>query len=168
MKKLLLACLMSALACDSVHTTAIEAEKLVVVNAEWSQDLAAIRDSAGIAADVPLRATLVWAGVPNFSPFCLEEGPNPLAPGRVVSSSVAMIACPDPFRFVPSLTQGTAVVDPATNKVQIELSNLPPAEVLVGSVSSRVAYASLVVFADENNNGLLDQKTWCRLRWVRG
>jgi hypothetical protein len=162
MKRFLFVAFMSAFACDSVHSTGPEAGSLVTLSAEWTQDLALVRDQAGIDASVPLRATLVWAGVPNFSPFCLAEGPNPLIPDRVVTSSVAKIACPDPFRFVPSMTQGSALVDPALREVHIELSNLAPSETLVGPVTGRIAYASVVIFADENDNGILDQEGRCR------
>ena|GEM_PF-4326068 len=148
--------------CDSIYTTAVEAERLVTISAEWNGDLSNSLELAGISTSTPLRATLIWADVPNFSPFCLKEGFNPLEPNKVVTSTVAKLACPDPFRFVSGETQGSALIDLSARQVDISLVNLPPAEVLVGSPGERVGYASVVVFADLNSNGIIDQGGRCR------
>ena len=162
MKRVIFSFFLLFASCDSIYTTALEADNLVTISAEWNGDLSSSMSLAGLSTSTPLRATLIWAGVPNFSPFCLREGFNPLEPDKVITSTVAKLACPDPFRFVSGETQGSAVIDLASKQVDITLVNLPPTEALVGTPGQRVGYASVVVFADVNGNGIIDQGGRCR------
>src|SRR6185503_17716700 len=70
-------------------------------------------------------------------------------------AAVIAAGCRDPFGFVSNVVSVGAPIAidvPAT----LTLSQLPAADVLVGDVTARVAYASLVVFDDRNDTGTLD------------
>ena len=149
---------------DGIHSLKIEAGRLVTVSAEILGDLDAARAASEppIAAGVPLRATLVWAASPSFSPFCFEHGYNPLFPGRAITSSVARVGCADPFRFVAGRIDASVPVAPGARSLDLSLSHLPPPEALVGPPEARIGYAALVVFADENGDAMLDTGRRCR------
>jgi hypothetical protein len=106
-----------------------------------------------------LRAGLVWAGAPVFVPFCHDEGPTPLDPQRSVSE-LAAVGCRDPFDVVPELA-GTAAAIASDGSFELPIVHLPTAEVMVGGRESRVAYGSLVVFADLDENGALELRGGC-------
>ena len=66
--------------------------------------------------------------------------------------------CRDPFGFVPDVVSVSVPIDvdaPAT----LTLTQLPAADVMVGDVTARVAYGSLVVFDDRDDTGTLELST---------
>ena len=107
-----------------------------------------------VTGDVPaaraLQVALVWGEQWLTEPFCL---PGAL-PGVQSDSTMKVIqeGCRDPFGFVPARVAADVPVTlgvPTT----ISLQDLPSADLMVGDISSRVAYASLVVYDDRGDDG---------------
>ena len=111
-------------------------------------DVAPLRP-AGVTDEHALRVALVWGAQWLTEPFCVLPAESPEA------AAVIDAGCRDPFGFVPALVSVSvpiAVDVPAT----LTLSQLPAADVMVGDVTARVAYGSLVVFDDRNGSGTLE------------
>ncbi|MBV8756568.1 MAG: hypothetical protein JO257_04820 [Deltaproteobacteria bacterium] len=105
-----------------------------------------------------LRVALVWGRQWLVEPLCLEgSGGLPLDPRDDPNAVAAVIAagCRDPFGFVPARDAADAPLTigmPAS----LELITLPGADVMVGDLTARVAYGSLVVYDDQNHDGTLN------------
>jgi hypothetical protein len=95
-----------------------------------------------------LRAALVWGNQWLIEPFCFLPAESDQA------EMVIAAGCRDPFGFAPERVAATAPVA-ADGRATIELFDLPGADVMVGDVTARVAYGSLVVFDDRNDSGTL-------------
>ncbi len=96
-----------------------------------------------------LQVALVWGAEWVPEPFCF------LPPDSPAAATVIAAGCPDSFGFVPQLVAASVPVElgvPAT----IQLFDLPSADVMVGDVTARVAYASLVLYDDTNRSGTLE------------
>lgn len=114
-------------------------------------DLASLRP-AGTEAETPrLRVALVWGQQYMAETFCWLHA----LPGDPSATAVAAAGCRDVAGFVPQLVGDDVDVTPEV-PTTIDLLNLPTAEVMVGSVDSRVAYGSLLVYDDRDGNGTLD------------
>jgi hypothetical protein len=118
---------------------------------------------AGASDEQPpnLRVALVWGTQSLPEPFCVAQ-PESVVPALVTDGwqdpSVAAVVtegCPDNFRFVPD-RDGADIAITAGVPATITLVNLPGADVMVGGITSRVAYASLIVYDDRNGNSTLD------------
>jgi len=114
-------------------------------------DLAPFRP-AGVTSEQSLQVALVWGAQWQTEPFCI------LPAESTDAAAVIAAGCRDPFSFVPALV-GASV--PVTIGVPTTLSlySLPSASVMVGDLTSRVAYASLVVYDDRDGSGTLDLAT---------
>ena len=107
-------------------------------------------EQADVGTQVPhLRVALVWGAQVLPEPFCV------LPPESPAAAAVIQAGCPDIFRFVPDLADFDVAVEP-NEPGTIDLFNLPTAGVMVGDVTARIAYASLIVYDDRNGNGILD------------
>ena len=114
-------------------------------------DLGPLRP-AGTEAETPhLRVALVWGQQYIAETFCWIHA----LPGDPSATAVAAAGCRDVAGFVPQLVGDNIAVTPEV-PTTIDLINLPTAEVMVGSVNSRVAYGSLLVYDDRDGNGTLD------------
>jgi len=119
-----------------------------------------VTDDNGVLQQQPnanLRVALVWGAQWLPEPFC-ELPPERLAtllPGESTPAAVIDQGCPDNFRFVPNRAGPDIPIQPGVTAT-ITLVTLPGADVMVGDITSRVAYASLVVYDDRNGNGALD------------
>jgi hypothetical protein len=82
-------------------------------------------------------------------PFCV------LPPESPAVAAVIAAGCPDSFRFVPNRVAADSTITPGT-PVTLDLATLPAADVMVGDVTARIAYASLIVYDDRNENRMLD------------
>jgi hypothetical protein len=71
------------------------------------------------------------------------------------ATAVLAAGCRDPFGFVPARvdTNVTADVGVATT---MPLISLPSADLLIGDVTARVGYASLIAYDDRDHNGTLN------------
>ena len=98
------------------------------------------------------RIALVWGMQWQPEPFCVVEAESPESPA---AAAVATAGCPDNFRFVPDRDAADAPIQPGS-LATLTLVDLPSADVMVGDITSRVAYASLIVYDDSNSNGTFD------------
>ena len=99
-----------------------------------------------------LRVALVWGAQWLTEPFCILPAESPEA------AAVIAAGCRDPFGFVPAACRPAcrSTVDvPAT----LTLVQLPAADVMVGDITARVAYGSLVVYDDRDGTGTLELAT---------
>jgi hypothetical protein len=102
-----------------------------------------------------LHVALVWGLQWQPEPFCAFPPPE--------AADVVAAGCPDNFGFVPNLVGADVMFQPGL-PATLELSSLPAADVMVGDLSSRVAYGSIVLYDDVNQNGALDLRTPPRFR----
>jgi hypothetical protein len=135
-------------ACGRLQGFGGEAPPLVSFEVVFQGDLAPLRP-AGVSDEHALRVALVWGAQWLTEPFCVLPAESPEV------AAVIDAGCRDPFGFVPALVSASvpiAVDVPAT----LTLSQLPAADIMVGDVTARVAYASLVVFDDRDDTGTLE------------
>lgn len=101
------------------------------------------------ATDERLRVAVVWGAQWLPEPMCF------LPPESSEVAAVLAAGCRDPIGFVPDRAADTVAIVP--NKPgSISLFELPSADVMVGDVTSRIAYAALVVFDDRNGSERLE------------
>ncbi len=103
-------------------------------------------------ANADLHVALVWGRQWLVEPLCIVP-PDPRDDQAAVAAVIAA-GCRDPFGFVPARDAADAPLTldaPAT----IDLITLPGADVMVGDLTARVAYASLVVYDDRDHDGTM-------------
>jgi len=107
-------------------------------------------DQAGVVGPAAsLRMAIVWGAQWQPEPFCI------LPPESSDAAAVIAAGCRDPFGFVPARAAENVAVIPGT-PASLSLDNLPASDLLVGDLSSRIAYASMVLFDDRDGSGTLD------------
>ena len=134
-------------ACGQLQGFDGEAPPLVSLDVVFSGDLAPLRP-AGVTSEHALRVALVWGAQWLTEPFCV------LPAESAEAAAVIDAGCRDPFSFVPavvSVSVPIAIDVPST----LTLTQLPAADIMVGDVTARVAYGSLVVFDDRDDSGSL-------------
>lgn len=135
-------------ACGQLEGFGGAAPALASFDVVFQGDLAPLRP-AGVSGEHSLRVALVWGAQWLTEPFCVLPAESPEA------AEVIEAGCRDPFSFVPavvSVSVPIAIDTPAT----LTLSQLPAADVMVGDVTARVAFGSLVVFDDRDGSGTLE------------
>ncbi len=113
-----------------------------------------VDDSPGVLKGTPdLHVAFVWGRQWLVEPLCIV----PLDPRDDAQKVTAVIAagCRDPFGFVPARVDANIPIELGT-PATIDMTTLPGADVMVGDLTARVAYASVVVYDDGNANGRLD------------
>jgi hypothetical protein len=104
-------------------------------------------------AGPPLAASphvaLVWGAQWLPEPFCVLPAESDAA------AAVIRAGCPDSFGFVPTRVAASAPIT-LGGRATIDLYELPSADVMIGDVTARVVYGSLVVFDDRNGSGTLE------------
>jgi hypothetical protein len=103
----------------------------------------------GGAISLPLRAALVWGMQWWPEPFCL------LPPESAAAAQVIAAGCPDSFGFTPARVGADTPITPGV-PATLDIIDLPTADLMVGDLTARIAYASIVVYGDGNGNGALD------------
>jgi hypothetical protein len=152
MKKHLLLLLIFAFGCqDKLLGLTDNATPLVRIHVKVTGDLQALRPPGTLQETPHLRVALVWGAAYLADPFCLLYQNLPLDPS---ASAVAQAGCRDDFGFVPTAV-GESVALSADGTATLELINLPSAAVLIGDITSRIGYASILVFDDRDDNGTL-------------
>ena len=111
-------------------------------------DLASLRPS-GVGDVHALRVGLVWGAQWLTEPFCV------LPAESTDAAAVIAAGCRDTFGFVPAAVSVSVPIEPET-PTTLTLAQLPAADVMVGDVTSRVAFGSLVVFDDRDDTGTLE------------
>jgi hypothetical protein len=122
---------------------------LAQINFQVTGDIASVQRPDTVGQTPQLRVALVWGAQWLPEPFCV------LPPESPAAAAVIAAGCPDSLRFVPDSAGADIAVQPGV-PATIDLVNLPAAGVMVGDVTARVAYASLIVYDDRNGNGTLD------------
>jgi len=106
-------------------------------------------DASLVPATADLRVAMVWGEQWLVEPICI------LPPENDAAAAVIAAGCRDPFGFVAARTAANVAAAPGET-VSIDLFTLPGADVLVGDLTARVAYASLVVYDDRDHSGNLE------------
>jgi hypothetical protein len=129
---------------------------LAQIQLQVTGDFGSVQRADTVGQTPNLRVAMVWGAQWQPEPFCFlqmsDVMPPPESPGV---DAVKAAGCPDSFRFVPDSDDADIAVIPGA-LTTITLVSLPRAEVMVGDLTARVAYASLIVYDDRNGNGTLD------------
>jgi hypothetical protein len=121
---------------------------LATFTVEVDGDPATVRP-AGETGPQHLQVALVWGKQWLTEALCI------LPPESSAAAAAIAAGCRDPFGFVPARVEANVPIElgvPAT----IDLSTVPADDVLVGDVTARVAYGTLVVYDDRNQSGTLE------------
>lgn len=119
---------------------------LAVIQIQTTGDFASV--AAPRTSDPALRVALVWGAQWLTEPLCI------LPPEGARVAALVAAGCRDPFGFVPERVAVNAPLA-SDGSAALELFDLPAADVMVGDVTARIAYASLVVYDDVNRDGTL-------------
>jgi len=128
---------------------------LATVRVEVTGDFASVRVPGPIQP--ALRVALVWGAQWLTEPLCI------LPPDDAGAAAVIAAGCRDAFGFVPDRVATNAPLAP-DGSAQLSLLDLPAPDVMVGDVTARVAYASVVVYDDRDGDGTLTLGRPNRLR----
>jgi hypothetical protein len=133
--------------CSNLEGLGGPASALVTLQVEATGDLGPLRP-LGISTDASLQVALVWGAQWWTEPFCIET------PETNAVTDVMAAGCRDPFGFVPASVSASV---PATigESTSLALFDLPSTDLLVGTIGSRVGYASLVLYDDRDGDGTL-------------
>ncbi|CAN5213507.1 hypothetical protein BH11MYX1_BH11MYX1_04590 [soil metagenome] len=120
---------------------------LVTFEVVASGDLSSVR-SPDETGTPNLRVALVWGRQWLIEPLCILPAEN--------ADAAALIAagCRDPFGFVANRVAANAAIT-LGQPTSLELFDLPAADVMVGDLTARVAYASVILYDDKDNDGTL-------------
>jgi hypothetical protein len=97
----------------------------------------------------PLNVAMVWGKQWLVEPLCI------LPAESADAQAVIDAGCRDPFGFVPARVDANVPVA-ADGSATIELGSLPAADILVGDLTARVGYASLIAYEDIDGSGTLE------------
>jgi hypothetical protein len=103
----------------------------------------------GVAGE-HLQVALVWGM--QWLPELLCSG---LVPPEGSDAPVLAAGCRDPFGFVPLRVETNAAVT-VGEPTELALTDLPGADVLVGTLDARVAFGSFVLYDDRDQTGNLE------------
>lgn len=132
------------------------ASPLAELRVRVTGDFAALRPADTLQEQPRLRVGLLWGAQVQADPFCL-----PL-PGDPSITAVRSEGCRDPFGFVAARIGPSVPVQPG-QEVVLPLFDLPLADLLIGDITARLAYASVVVFDDRDGNDVLE--LWRASEW---
>ncbi len=133
-------------ACGKLQGFGGDVPALATMHVQTTGDFASVQVAA--ATDPMLRVALVWGAQWLTEPLCV------LPPDPATAQAAITAGCRDPFGFVPD-RDAVDVELAADGSASLALLDLPAADVLIGDVTARVAYASLVVYDDRDGNGTL-------------
>ncbi len=149
MKRALVLAALALASCGKLQGFGGPVPPLVTFNVSFTGDLTPLLP-LGVAGTRSLQVGLVWGAQWLTEPFCV------LPPASDAAKAVIAAGCRDPFGFVPARVSASAAVA-ADGTASLPLFQLPSADVLIGDVTARIAYASLVVYDDrDGNNGTLE------------
>jgi hypothetical protein len=132
--------------CDDLTGFGAAAPPLATVRVEVTGDFASVQ--APHAENPSLRVALAWGAQWLTEPLCILPTDD--------ASVAALVAagCRDPFGFVPDRVAANAPLE-ADGTATLTLLDLPAADVMVGDVTARVAYGSVIVYDDRDGDGTL-------------
>jgi len=114
---------------------------------EVTGDLASVRPAGAEAAT--LRVSVVWGAQWLVEPMCF------LPPESDAVAAAVAAGCRSPFAFTPDRVAAGIEVE-LNVPVALPVFDLPAPDVMVGDVTARVGYASLVVYDDRDGSGTLE------------
>jgi hypothetical protein len=138
-----LATFVPLVACDDLKDFGGPVPAYATVNLEVTGD------PTLVAGDADLRVAMLWGGQWLVEALCI------LPPENTDAAAVLAAGCRDPFGFVPARVDANVAVDIDVPAV-LPLISLPSADLLIGDVTARVGYASLIVYDDRDHNGTLN------------
>ena len=133
-------------ACGDITGFGGSVPPLATVRVQVTGDFASAQ--APKATEPTLRAALVWAAQWLTEPLCI------LPPDDTQVAALVAAGCRDPFGFVPDRVATNAPLA-SDGSATLELLDLPAADVMIGDVTARIAYASVVIYDDRDGNGTL-------------
>ncbi len=159
--------LMSLLSCQQQTIHGLDDQLTPLAELKLSVNKSAL-ESLSTETRSRLRFGLVWLSVNIPSSWCADKLSSILLGEAFSSQELASLTqltqlCNNPLGVAPALAGPSVAIesesavfaeDLITNS--IIFTALPPSEVLIGTPDARVAYASLVIFEDLNDNGVLD------------
>ncbi len=119
---------------------------LATIRVQATGDFASVHATQD--GDPALHVALVWGAQWLTEPLCI------LPPDDQSVATLIAAGCRDPFGFVPDRVATDALLQP-DGSATLGLFALPAADVMVGDVTARVAYASLVIYDDRDGDGTL-------------
>jgi hypothetical protein len=99
-----------------------------------------------------LQVALVWGAQWLPEPFCVIPTSADIDPTD--ADKVIAVGCRDPLGFIPARVTASVPVTIGT-PTTLPLSSDPSTDLLVGSITSRAGYASLVFYDDVDGDGTL-------------
>ncbi|HEX3482024.1 MAG TPA: hypothetical protein VHT91_43720 [Kofleriaceae bacterium] len=135
-----------AAGCGNLSGLGGSAPPLATVHVQVTGDFASVQ-VPGTAAP-KLQAALVWGAEWLTEPLCVRPT-NDMSVQALIAAG-----CRDPFGFVPDRVAASAPLA-ADGTAELDLLDLPGADVMIGGVTARVAYASVVIYDDRDGNGTL-------------
>jgi hypothetical protein len=138
----------ATLGCNNLQGFGGPVPPLVQFNVEVTGDLT----SLGVAPLHSPQVALLWGAQWLTEPFCVLPAES--------SDAAAVIAagCRDPFGFVPARATASVPVTIGT-PTTLALYTDPASDLLVGTLTSRSGYASLVFYDDVDGDGTLGLST---------
>src|SRR5450432_2758241 len=133
--------------CGGLEGLGGAASALLTFEVTATGDLGPLRPT-GVSSDASLQIALVWGAQWWTEPFCI------VTPESDAVTAVTTAGCRDPFGFVPASVSASVPVTIGTSTA-LALFALPSTDLLIGAISSRVAYASLVLYDDRDGDGTL-------------
>ncbi|MEP6859339.1 MAG: hypothetical protein ABJE66_01890 [Deltaproteobacteria bacterium] len=106
-------------------------------------------DPTLLPGDADLEVAMVWGGQWLVEALCI------LPPENMDATTLLAAGCRDPFGFVPARVDGNVAADVGV-PTTLPLISLPSADLLIGDVTARIGYASLIVYDDRDHNGTLN------------
>ena len=146
--------LASLTACDDLAGFGGEVPALATVHLQITGDLEAVR--APGAGGESLRISLVWGAQWLAERTCLQQPASPEL------AAVLAAGCRNPFSFTPARGAASTAATPGL-PLELPLFELPSADVMIGGLTARVAYASFVVYDDRDASGALELARPARL-----
>ena len=132
--------------CGNVSGFGGSVPPLATVRVQTAGDFASVQvPGSGAPA---LRVALVWGAQRLPEPLCILPNSDPKI------QAVIAAGCRDPFGFVPDRVAANAPLV-ADGTATLDLFDLPAADVMVGAVTARVAYASIMLYDDRDGDGTL-------------
>lgn len=142
----ILAWLAAAAGCGDLSGFGGSVPPLATVHVQTTGDFASVQVPGPAAPK--LQVALVWGAQWLTEPLCI------LPPASPDVSALLAAGCRDTFGFVPDRVAVDVPLDP-DGTATLALFDLPAADVTVGDVTARVAYASVIVYDDRDGNGTL-------------
>jgi hypothetical protein len=146
-RRALAGALLALTACGKIQGLDGGQPPLVSFDVTFTGDLAPLRP-AGVTSERALRVALVWGAQWLIEPICI------LPPESEAAGLTLTAGCREPFGFVP-MRVGPSVPLVVGETTSLPLLELPSADLLVGDLTGRVGYASLIVFDDRDGDGTL-------------